>query len=223
MNWNIWAGLLLGIGGSFHCLGMCGPLVLMMHGQNRKPYTFLLHHLGRTLGYFILAAVLYSIGESTHWMGWQNGIAILGGAVFLMGWIPFFQKSSALVLHPFRKFISHHLPQQIMWKNFLLGLMNGWLPCGWSISAIGAALLFQNPWQGFVFILLFGLGSSPALIGLVWSGERLQKKWPWIQHRWTRITMATLGLLLILRGANLGIPYLSPQLKAEKMSCCETK
>ncbi len=223
MNWSIWAGLIMGIGGSFHCLGMCGPLVLMMHGQasQRNKFTFIWHHLGRTMAYLILSIVLYSLGKTTHWMGWQNGVAILGGVIFTLGWIPFFQKKVGQILNPLRNLASKNLPNQINLKNFILGLMNGWLPCGWSISAIGAALLMPHLLQAALFIILFGIGSSPALIGLVWSGERLQKKWPWIQHKWTRMAFAILGLLLILRGANLGIPYISPQVKAEKMSCCE--
>jgi sulfite exporter TauE/SafE len=223
MNWSIWAGLIMGLGGSFHCLGMCGPLVLMMHGQpnQRNKLTLLLHHAGRTMAYLILACVFYFVGKTTHWMGWQNGVAILGGLVFLLGWIPYFQKKMIVLLDPLRKIASKHMPSGNNIKHFFLGLMNGWLPCGWSISAIGAALLIQDIPGSILFIILFGIGSSPALIGLVWSGERLQKKWPWIQHKWTRMAFAILGLLLILRGTNLGIPYISPQVKAEKMSCCE--
>ena len=225
MAWNIWAGLILGLGGSLHCLGMCGPLVLMMHGQalQRNKWTLLLHHTGRTLAYLVLASVFYSVGKTTHWMGWQNGVAVLGGLIFLLGWIPLFQKKISIFLTPLRNYTAKHLPQQKNWKHFLLGVMNGWLPCGWSLSAIGAALLISNLSEAIAFILLFGIGSSPALIGLVWSGERLQIKWPWIQHKWTRMAFAMLGLLLILRGANLGIPYVSPKIKAEKMSCCETR
>jgi sulfite exporter TauE/SafE len=213
----------MGLGGSFHCLGMCGPLVLMMHGQanQRNNLTLLLHHAGRTMAYLILACVFYFVGKTTHWMGWQNGVAILGGVIFLLGWIPYFQKKMIVLLDPLRKIASKHMPSGNNIKHFFLGLMNGWLPCGWSISAIGAALLIQDIPGSILFIILFGIGSSPALIGLVWSGERLQKKWPWIQHKWTRMAFAILGLLLILRGANLGIPYISPQVKTEKMSCCE--
>ena len=223
MSWSIWAGLIMGLGGSFHCLGMCGPLVLMMHGQanQRNNLTLFLHHTGRTMAYLILGCVFYFVGKTSHWMGWQNGVAILGGLIFLLGWIPYFQKKMTVLLNPLRKIASKHMPSENNIKHLFLGLMNGWLPCGWSISAIGAALLIQDIPGSILFIILFGIGSSPALIGLVWSGERLQKKWPWIQHKSTRMAFAILGLLLILRGANLGIPFISPQVKAEKMSCCE--
>ncbi len=223
MSWSIWAGLIMGLGGSFHCLGMCGPLVLMMHGQanQRNNLTLFLHHAGRTMAYLILGCGFYFVGKTSHWMGWQNGVAILGGLIFLLGWIPYFQKKMIVLLDPLRKIASKHMPSENNIKHLFLGLMNGWLPCGWSISAIGAALLIQDIPGSILFIILFGIGSSPALIGLVWSGERLQKKWPWIQHKSARMAFAILGLLLILRGANLGIPFISPQVKAEKMSCCE--
>ncbi len=225
MNYGLWAGLIMGLGGSFHCLGMCGPLVLMMHGQKhqRNVINVALHHIGRSLAYWLLMLLFFNIGKTTHWMGWQNGIALLGGVIFILGWIPSFQKRLSHWLSPLRNKLSNSLPQQGEIKHFLLGMMNGWLPCGWSISAIGAALMTQNLWSASWFILLFGIGSSPALIALVWGGDRLQNKWPWIQSKWARIALISLGLLLILRGANLGIPYVSPKVKAEKMSCCESR
>jgi sulfite exporter TauE/SafE len=223
MNYGILAGLLMGLGGSFHCLGMCGPLVLMMHGQKhqRNVVNVALHHLGRIVAYWLLMILFFNIGNSAHWMGWQNGVALFGGIIFIMGWIPFFQKKISKWLSPIRNQMSGILPQHGEVKHFLLGLMNGWLPCGWSISAIGAALLTQNLWSATGFIFLFGLGSSPALIAVVWGGDKIQRQWPWIQSKWTRIALVSLGLLLILRGANLGIPYVSPKIKAEKMSCCQ--
>ena len=225
---NLWtiaaAGISLGLAGSFHCLGMCGPLIIAMHGGQRKQHRIhmLVHHMGRTLAYITLFLVFMLLGKSAHGMGWQQSLSILGGIVFVLGWIPQFQKWMGRLLFPIRNKIQNFIPLWPTAKNFLQGLTNGFLPCGWSISAIGAALVDGQWTTGILFMVFFAFGNTPILWLTALGGQKILKQWPWLNQKWARVSLMMIGLLFILRGSNLGIPYISPKMEKEKMSCCST-
>jgi sulfite exporter TauE/SafE len=218
------AGISLGLAGSFHCLGMCGPLIIAMHGGQRKQHRIhmLVHHMGRTLAYITLFLVFMLLGKSAHGMGWQQSLSILGGIVFVLGWIPKFQKWMGRLLFPIRNKIQNFIPLWPTAKNFLQGLTNGFLPCGWSISAIGAALVDGQWTTGILFMVFFAFGNTPILWLTALGGQKTLKQWPWLNQKWARVSLMMIGLLFILRGSNLGIPYISPKMEKEKMSCCST-
>jgi sulfite exporter TauE/SafE len=218
------AGISLGLAGSFHCLGMCGPLIIAMHGGQRKQHRIhmLVHHMGRTLAYITLFLVFMLLGKSAHGMGWQQSLSILGGIVFVLGWIPKFQKWMGRLLFPIRNKIQNFIPLWPTAKNFLQGLTNGFLPCGWSISAIGAALVDGQWTTGILFMVFFAFGNTPILWLTALGGQKILKQWPWLNQKWARVSLMMIGLLFILRGSNLGIPYISPKMEKEKMSCCST-
>jgi len=218
------AGLSLGLAGSFHCLGMCGPLILAMHGgqKHKGTKTLLLHHFGRAIAYTSMLIAFWSLGISAKGMGWQQGISIIGGVVFILGWIPSFQKWMGKILFPLRQYLQVNNFENASLKTFVQGLINGYLPCGWSISAIGAALIYGSWEAGVLFILFFVIGNTPVLWATALGGQKIIQRWPWINQKWAKTSLMIIGLLFILRGANLGIPYLSPKMEKEKMSCCET-
>jgi hypothetical protein len=224
MGTSLIAGLTLGLAGSIHCLGMCGPLIMAMHGgQGKRGFKpIVLHHLGRALAYILLLTLFLLLGKTAQGMGWQRAISILGGTIFILGWIPKVQKTLGKFLFPLRNQLQKIAPSIPLHKNFFQGMMNGFLPCGWSISAIGAALLHGNVVNSILFILFFVMGNTPVLWLTAIGGSKITERWPWVRQKWARTSLLILGLIFILRGANLGIPYLSPKMNQEKMSCCET-
>ncbi len=219
------AGFLMGIGGSFHCIGMCGPLLLMLHGNPEKPVSkiwMLLHHLGRVTTYLFITILFYQLGKYCGLFNLQQGASLLGGALFILGWMPFTQKWLTRITSPIRNKVQIQRIQNQWIKHLAWGLLNGSLPCGWVYSAIGASLITGHLVDALMFMLFFGIASTPSLIFVAISGNKF---WQQLQpkniqkFRWA---MALIGILFILRGANLGIPYLSPKLENQKMSCCQT-
>ena len=103
----------------------------------------------------------------------------------------------------------------------MIGILNGLLPCGMIYVALTSALATQNILQGGLIMTFFGIGTMPALIMVAIGGQyfgiTIRKK---IQNL-LPIFIFTVGVLLILRGMNLGIPFISPHLGigVDKISC----
>jgi sulfite exporter TauE/SafE len=157
-------------------------------------------------------------------------IAIIGGLVIItlnLPWnkwglsidMPWIQTLSKTV----KKWTKHQSLQQ----RFFLGMLNGILPCGMVYIALAVAFSLHNPFSGAFFMLLFGISTSPALL-FIQQIKAWISKIPFFQKEKTvRYSLMVLGLLIIMRGAGLGIPYLSPKNIASpagnnKPACCHT-
>ena len=219
------AGFLMGIGGSFHCVGMCGPLLVMLHGNPDKSVSkiwMLLHHLGRIFTYLLITLLFFQIGKYSGLFTLQQGASLLGGTLFILGWIPLTQKWLTQITSPFRNKLQLQRIQTQWIKHLAWGLINGTLPYGWVYSAIGASLITGHIVDALMFMLFFGIASSPSLIMVAISGNKIWRKLETKNIHKVRWAMALIGLIFILRGSNLGIPYLSPKLEKQKTSCCQT-
>lgn len=81
----------------------------------------------------------------------------------------------------------------------LLGMINGILPCGLTYASLTYCLTFEIPWDGFVFMMVFGLGTWPVMVGFTWIIGRIRSKWNIGLSRITSIVLIGLGVLLIGR------------------------
>jgi uncharacterized protein len=229
MNFLI-TGLLLGLATSLHCIAMCGPLLLLMHsikGNKISPFKNIVYHLGRIFMYTTLGFIAGSIGESFSLFGWQRKIAILLGLIVMIALIipvggKFTQKIS-LKFTKRLKYRFHHLIKKSNYASqFLLGSLNGLLPCGAVYIALATAIAIGSVFQSAIFMSVFGLGTLPALFATNSVLSRIKtipipgmaKKLP--------ILLGITSMLLILRGADLGIPFISPKLNTEshQVDCC---
>jgi sulfite exporter TauE/SafE len=112
-------------------------------------------------------------------------------------------------------FFRSFLKMESVYSRFFMGMVNGILPCGMVYSALAVAILYQNALYSGLFMLLFGIGTSPLLV-LLSRIKMYLSKYPFFKREKTiRFALLILGLLIILRGAGLGIPMLSP-----KRNCC---
>lgn len=89
--------------------------------------------------------------------------------------------------------------------------MNGLLPCGLVYGALGVASLGGNWLQGGIFMFLFGMATLPTLLSLSLIGGSLKIKFRPRLEKAAPILWSLMGVLLILRGLNLDIPYISPR------------
>ncbi len=219
----------LGLAGSFHCLGMCGPLLmtLNMSWKNRRNLLqqTIIHHLGRITSYFIMGLLVGKAGEIIVQVGMQQKLSIISGVLLII----------ILVLnHLGTKENFWNKKIKIFWgkffgksgfkNNYLLGAVNGFLPCGLVFTALATSASISSPLSSATFMAVFGLGTLPLLLIFTLGTFKINifknQKTKFILPAATFLT----ACLLIFRGLNLGIPYLSPEVKIENkqtsMSCC---
>lgn len=222
MNEFIISGLILGFMGSFHCLGMCGPIVLALplpqQSWAARITASVLYNLGRTLTYALMGVVFGLVGAGLHLAGFQRWVSIITGAamilVIVMPWITNRRmglgKAEAGLTRWVQTMFGKLLGNRSAGALFLIGLLNGLLPCGLVYVALAAALAGGGILNAVVFMTAFGLATGPMLFLLSMAGNVvtrgvrsfINKAIPWV--------VIIMGILFILRGLDLGIKFISP-------------
>lgn len=212
----------IGIVGSLHCVGMCGPMMVTF-GRNSSNNFFLLYHSGRLLAYLAIGLFLSFIGFSISFLHFQQVATIILGLVLLI--IYTFPKLKYSVEKYYYeswlyKKIKERLVHSFSKKNkwFISGVANGFLPCGLTYVAAAGAITQTNWMEGGLFMLLFGLGTVPALLvihfGSNASFARLNKLLP---QATTFIAILT-GVILIIRGAMMSNPHFDQLVQQNAMN-----
>ena len=224
----IFAALGLGFASGFHCLGMCGPIALSLGLSKKQQVNFhlqnLTYQLGRILTYSFLGAIVGIVGEGFQLAGFQKYISILAGillitmALFSFGG-DFTTKIPAIsnALLKVKINLGKLLRKTDYSSRFLTGILNGFLPCGMVYMALTASLAAGGIWQSASFMVFFGLGTFPFMFAAVLFGNILNAT---VRNKILKIVpvfMLILGTLFILRGMELGIPYVSPKKEALKV------
>lgn len=215
-TWII-SALLTGLLGSLHCIGMCGPLVLGLHGQSegslKRPLTY---HSGRLLAYAILGLVLGLLGAGIALpIGQQWLSLVLGATLIIAGMVQFAGgqiRNTAFFSGPVQAAFQVVAKWSGLRRQFSLGFLNGLLPCGLVYMALVGSLATADPFKGASFMALFGLATWPAMLTLSVIGTKVLSFRHLNVKRWLPVWTLVLGMLLVLRGLDLGIPYLSPEL-----------
>ncbi len=219
------SGLALGFLGSLHCIGMCGPIALALPSQGSSKFEFyfgrILYNLGRVVTYSIMGLLIGLIGQKINIAGYQQLVSIMLGTLILIAVLLPAKIKSYFTQLTFIKFITKKLQSSIgvLFKKsnksslFAIGILNGFLPCGFVYVALAGAVALGNVENSILFMVLFGIGTIPAMFSasIVTSlfGINFRRK----IYRAMPIFASVLAVVFILRGLNLGIPYLSPKLK----------
>lgn len=217
---NITTALLLGLIGSLHCAGMCGPLALALPNSGRTPLAFYLgragYNLGRVTAYGLLGVVFGMIGRTAALAGFQRWASLISGMALLLAVLPVSRASlgwSAAKAVAFVKAgFGTLLHRRTVSAFYLLGILNGFLPCGLVYAACAGAATAGSIAGGIEYMLLFGTGTIPMMLGI----SLVRRTFPAVARLgWNRLVpvcIGVVGVLLIVRGMGLGIPYLSPDL-----------
>lgn len=222
MEWiyPLYSAALLGLLGSFHCLGMCGPLALAIPGEH--PARALLYHLGRVLTYGVLGLGSGLIGDLLRIAGFQQWMSILSGVLILIiVWLP--TKYFSSLSGPVYKWIggiSENASTPVM---LLSGMANGLLPCGLVYVAMAGSLSADSAAGSMLYMMVFGLGTIPLLLVLAFAGKLMSVSSRNILRKLIPYAASLVACLLIVRGMNLGIPYLSPKIDKGQAECCKVK
>jgi uncharacterized protein len=226
-------GLSIGALGSFHCIGMCGPIALTLpvHGQTGwyKTGSILLYNTGRAVSYAMMGFVFGFLGSGFGIFGLQQFLSVFAGSIILLLLIfnrlspvqnALFSKVNQSVKVKLGKYLQG---DKTLFSYFSIGLLNGYLPCGLVYVAIASSLALGNPAEGALLMFAFGLGTLPVMASLMVFGKFISQKARATINRMVPYIIGIMAILLILRGLNLGIPYLSPLYNAEEEKvekCC---
>lgn len=235
----LYAALIFGLLTGFHCIGMCGPIAIALplnnHRWPHKIFGSLTYNIGRTVTYTFMGAVFGLLGQGLVLAGFQQWLSIvIGGAMILSVFFPLLFKSVAAKspLFPLVNKLKHNLGLLFGKKTypalFLIGLLNGLLPCGPVYAAIGLSLASGNVVSGAAYMALFGLGTIPIMLSLSLLGNYFSVKVRSKIRKFVPVFIVIMGMWFIMKGLGLGVHLLSPsdhklQVDTEQTSgsCCK--
>lgn len=213
----------LGLVSSLHCLGMCAPLQAVVMGQwlrSGKLYQALLYHGGRLATYALLGTAAALLGQ---WVGlprWQGSFTIIAGLTLLLGYFGFkllkWDRQFFALISPLLLRVQKRLRRRKGHAGLLAlsGALNGLLPCGMVYAALLPAVTTGSVSLSALYMLAFGAGTLPLLLATHWVAGRLGSPLRQMGQHLIPLTVVLMSGLLILRGMELGIPFISPELAA---------
>ncbi|UKM63552.1 sulfite exporter TauE/SafE family protein [Flavobacteriaceae bacterium GSB9] len=216
------SALVLGLLGSFHCAGMCGPIAFMLPVDRsntiKKIWQITVYHIGRLLSYSIIGLIFGLIGKSLYIFGFQQQLSIFIGIIMILvvlipqKWLNKYNVSKPIyrLIGKVKSSLGQALKSKRTDTFLTIGFLNGFLPCGLVYMSVFAAIASGNAINGSLYMAAFGLGTIPLMTSAIYFSQflkgtarkRIQKAIP--------VFVVFIGALFILRGLGLGIPYLSP-------------
>ncbi|AYQ33644.1 sulfite exporter TauE/SafE family protein [Runella sp. SP2] len=211
----------LGLMSSLHCVGMCGPIALALPVHQRSKWGklggILLYNLGRATTYALLGFLLGFVGNALNLAGLQRSLSIGTGIIMLaavaysshwldqLGTPSFLQKSVQWL----KKQLGTLLHQRSFSSLFMLGTLNGLLPCGLVYMALISSIATGGPTDGALFMATFGLGTLPAMSAVAFVKNLFSNFLRSRARQWMPAFVAVVAIVLILRGLEVtGWPIL---------------
>lgn len=224
----------LGFLGSFHCIGMCGPIAMALPigkaGITKRLFLILTYNLGRILTYSVLGLIFGLIGQGFFIGGYQQLVSITIGSILLISVVLPANFTRQFRLTSFANRLLHNIKSSLGklflktgHRSFLLiGILNGLLPCGLVYIGIAGAVATGNSLNGALFMALFGAGTVPVMLGMPFFGNLISMPFRNNIRRTVPLLVGTMAVLLILRGLNLGIPFVSPKMDTVSLTNCHS-
>ncbi len=219
----VYTAFLLGLMGSLHCVGMCGPIAFMLpldrSDRFKMSFQVLVYHIGRMAAYALLGLAFGFFGKGLNVFGAQQYLSIGMGILMILAIvIPQNKLNTYRVSKPIYSIISKIKSQlgTLLKKRtadtfVTIGFLNGFLPCGLVYVALFASVAMASPLEGSLYMLLFGLGTVPLMTSAAFLGKLLKTPARKRIRQLIPIFVVLVGVLFILRGLGLGIPYVSPK------------
>jgi sulfite exporter TauE/SafE len=219
----------IGLFGSVHCIGMCGPLAFAIPVTQNNWWWIvadkILYNIGRILSYTFLGFLIGFLGRQLWLSGLQQGLSLLSGGLIIMAGLSrlfkihlFGSRFSTLLLSPVNRLLSYALKHRA--GHLCIGVLNGFLPCGFVYLAMVGAVNTPSPSTAVAYMFWFGLGTFPlmliATVGAGYIGPLLRRR----INRMMPYLMVCLGFWFILRGMGLDIPYISPAKPSSGITLC---
>ena len=218
----LFSAFILGLLGSFHCIGMCGPIAFMLPVDRTNGYKKIsqitIYHIGRLLAYSLIGLVFGIIGKSLYIFGFQQQLTMAIGVIMILAVIiPDKTFNKYNISRPIFKLISKvksalgtALKKKTADTFLSIGFLNGFLPCGLVYIALFGAIASGNALEGSLYMATFGLGTIPLMTTVIYFSHLLKAKTRQKIQKAIPVFVILIGVLFIIRGLGLGIPYLSP-------------
>lgn len=218
----LYSALILGLLSSLHCIGMCGPIAMMLPVDRNNPVKktaqLFLYHFGRITAYASLGLVFGLLGKGFYLAGMQQQLSIIAGLIMIIiVLIPekiFARYNFSKPVYKLIANIKQTLGSQFRKRNskalFITGLLNGFLPCGLVYAALFGAITMQSEIQGTLYMILYGVGTIPLMSTVVYVSGFLKNPFRNSINKIVPYAAAFIGMLFIVRGLGLSIPYISP-------------
>ncbi len=227
-----WTAFTLGLLGSFHCIGMCGPIALALpvggNSISKRIVAAFTYNSGRILTYSLFGILFGIIGRTFALAGWLQGFSITIGVLIVLSILLPGMLSSGNKITGFaysftsrvKSGMKNFFQQRSFSSFFFIGMLNGLLPCGLVYLAVAGASATSGPLEGATYMALFGVGTLPVMLSVIVAGNfisvnirnHIRKAMPFV--------ILLIGVLFILRGLNLGIPYVSPKISKGQVHSC---
>ncbi len=221
------SAFVVGFAGSFHCMGMCGPLALSIvsprGGVSPKELGTLFYFVGKSFTYTVLGFLIGLFGHQMALAGLQQSLSIITGLAMLFFVVITFFKPVLFHKNPVTNYINQLLlpvfgrlisKQHSIFKTLGLGALNGLLPCGLVYIGLTAAFATGQWWSAGLFMFVFALGTMPVMFSFLWLSNHASMPLRNLVQKATPVFMTIIGVVLILRGLDLGIPFISPTTEA---------
>jgi uncharacterized protein len=209
------SALAIGFLGSFHCVAMCGPIALAMSSSSGSLSKYFLtraiYNSGRVVTYGILGLAAGMLGHALLLAGIQKSLSIGIGAVMILTVVLMYYVRGGFRSPPIliningfiKRVFSNTLKKKNVTSLFISGLANGILPCGFVYLALAGASATQSPANGALYMILFGLGTIPAMMAVAAFGKLASVKARVFLTKAAPVLMIILGLVLIYRGMTM--------------------
>jgi len=219
----------IGLFGSVHCVGMCGPLAFAIPSFHTRWWMVVvdkfIYNAGRVITYTLLGLLIGLLGRQLWLAGMQQGVSIVSGILIIMAGLSRmfkvkFSQSKLMpkLVAPINKLIGFALKHKA--GHFAVGLLNGFLPCGFVYLALIGAVNTSSPYSSAQYMFWFGVGTFPlmllATVSMGFIGPQVRRS----INKVMPYLMVCLGLWFVLRGLGLNIPYLSPTAQSEGINNC---
>lgn len=209
-----------GLLSSLHCAVMCAPLQAVVMGQwlkNKRRSSWLVYHFGRLSTYMLLGIIANLFGQSIGVAHWQGDFTIIAGLLLIAGYFGFKllqwdRKFNQLIAPILRKLQPKVQGKKNPFWYYSSGALNGFLPCGMVYAALLPAAGAASISTGILYMLVFGLGTLPLLAGINLFSNTLLLRFGKYIPKLIPLSVILIASLLIIRGLELDIPYLSPAL-----------
>jgi len=230
------AAISLGFLGSFHCIGMCGPIALSIPVKRDSPFSAflgsLIYNSGRIVTYGVLGFLFGMLGRGFVVAGWQSFLSVgLGVIILLSLFLPRFSILKIQTGFLFRLFEKVKIRMGKLFgvytnrSLFIIGLLNGLLPCGLVYLGIAGSIATGDILKGSLFMMGFGLGTFPAMMLISVARDLISIRFRQGIRKAVPVFAGVMAIMLILRGLNLGIPYVSPSIEVSEgmtqHNCCK--
>ncbi len=206
---------IFGLGSSLHCVGMCGPINFILpldkNDKFKIAFELLVYHIGRIMTYALIGMAIGLLGNLLAFRQIQSYVAFIFGFLLLMYGLnyfikvklpDFFSQRSNLLLKMYNGLLKSNAKSNL----FLLGMLNGILPCGMVYAAMAVAFLNNEIINGGLMMIAFGLGTIPALVLLIIGSKNKSLRSLASKYQLQPVLMIIAGLFVCIKSTATILP-----------------